>query len=457
MPELSRRIRHLRLTCAHEEHARHGRVLLEDAMHTAGLGDEGRVVIVRRLHLGRIPLRASATQWSRRLEETYREMRPIPVAIDHPAAARAVAVYFASHHEPWLLLAQRTIAHQACAEWYWRAALPDWTPDMPARETLRLSFRVLVEQGGLALTLLLARRLPGPAALAVLLGCLAPEDFAPLKSSLGFPPPNSTPEVTFPGWPVRPEENLPPEFALARHRGPRDVRTFWLAAVRLAQLSPVSFETAIPSPVSSARVRELVQKWTPQLSATDPAEPSARSAVTQDRPPAPADRTPESDAEKPLPPPNTTPRVAERPPTGAGGLFFLVPLLVRAGLPPFLAELPDDDRRCFPWQLLQLASKHARIEPEDPLVAALEAIPPGIRPLGRWLIATNRHSLRLAAQNLRQLIRRPARMELAPTHIDLFFRSADADLALRRAGLDFDPGWVPWLGRTIRYHFNRED
>jgi hypothetical protein len=27
------------------------------------------------------------------------------------------------------------------------------------------------------------------------------------------------------------------------------------------------------------------------------------------------------------------------------------------------------------------------------------------------------------------------------------------DIAVRRAGLDRDPGWVPWLARTVRFEF----
>jgi hypothetical protein len=27
------------------------------------------------------------------------------------------------------------------------------------------------------------------------------------------------------------------------------------------------------------------------------------------------------------------------------------------------------------------------------------------------------------------------------------------DLDIRRAGLDLDPGWVPWLGVVVRYRY----
>jgi hypothetical protein len=28
-------------------------------------------------------------------------------------------------------------------------------------------------------------------------------------------------------------------------------------------------------------------------------------------------------------------------------------------------------------------------------------------------------------------------------------------LAVRRAGLDLDPGWVPWFGRVVGFHYGR--
>jgi hypothetical protein len=27
---------------------------------------------------------------------------------------------------------------------------------------------------------------------------------------------------------------------------------------------------------------------------------------------------------------------------------------------------------------------------------------------------------------------------------------------VRRAGLDVDPGWLPWFGRVVNFHFDRE-
>jgi hypothetical protein len=59
----------------------------------------------------------------------------------------------------------------------------------------------------------------------------------------------------------------------------------------------------------------------------------------------------------------------------------------------------------------------------------------------------------MVVPQLRTLIRRPARLHLAPTHLDIVFSLADLSLEARRAGLDADPGWVRDLMRVVRFHF----
>ena len=47
----------------------------------------------------------------------------------------------------------------------------------------------------------------------------------------------------------------------------------------------------------------------------------------------------------------------------------------------------------------------------------------------------------------------PARLIADSSHINLHFRLNDAQLAVRRVGLDINPGWVPWLGRVVAFHY----
>lgn len=57
------------------------------------------------------------------------------------------------------------------------------------------------------------------------------------------------------------------------------------------------------------------------------------------------------------------------------------------------------------------------------------------------------------ALTLADVVRRPARMGWTRTHVDVFLRARDADLRIRRLGLDLDPGWVPWLARVVTFHY----
>jgi hypothetical protein len=69
--------------------------------------------------------------------------------------------------------------------------------------------------------------------------------------------------------------------------------------------------------------------------------------------------------------------------------------------------------------------------------------------LEAWLVRRLEMPAGLAA-----LLRGRARLRLSRTHMDIHFRLEQIDLAVRRAGLDRDPGWVPSLQRVIKFHFD---
>jgi hypothetical protein len=67
--------------------------------------------------------------------------------------------------------------------------------------------------------------------------------------------------------------------------------------------------------------------------------------------------------------------------------------------------------------------------------------------------ALRRWCRRHARMGLHTLVRRPGRITATRTHIDVLFDIQQADIRVRGAGLDVDPGWVPWLGRVVRFHY----
>ena len=59
-----------------------------------------------------------------------------------------------------------------------------------------------------------------------------------------------------------------------------------------------------------------------------------------------------------------------------------------------------------------------------------------------------RHYVRLS-----ELARRRGWLHLTDDTLLVRFPLEAADLRLRRLALDADPGWVPWLGLAVRYHY----
>lgn len=195
-------------------------------------------------------------------------------------------------------------------------------------------------------------------------------------------------------------------------------------------------------------------------------------------------------------------------PTAAGGLLFLLPVLARLGWVEWLDAAPEWrvqrlERRLFArlcarlalpladpvWRLAvpcvesdapasflaprcwneELADKRRAWWIERPaggerlfdasgrLLLAADAgndtatLPDAVAEA--WLTACRRWLRRRALVGLASLVLRPARLSLTPTHVDLEFDLSAVSLAVRRAGLDIDPGWLPWYGRVVHYRY----
>ncbi|HLA64232.1 MAG TPA: hypothetical protein VK610_07375, partial [Rhodothermales bacterium] len=96
--------------------------------------------------------------------------------------------------------------------------------------------------------------------------------------------------------------------------------------------------------------------------------------------------------------------------------------------------------------------------PLDPLTGpAAGAIPAGVRPWLAAVVPLLRHRLRLALgpeESVADVLRRPGRLYLTSSHVDLVQSVGAITLAVRRSGLDRDPGWLPAFGRVVYFHFD---
>jgi hypothetical protein len=169
-------------------------------------------------------------------------------------------------------------------------------------------------------------------------------------------------------------------------------------------------------------------------------------------------------------------------PTAAGGLLFLVPVLERLGFDQWYEHLGARELPPLPvlaGQIFHVLLSRLRVSDEDSawrLAASPEeprsAVAPSAYELvasacGRnsthelirgavpdlWLTACRRLLRRHARIGLASLVLRSARFTLTATHVDVFMALSAADVRVRRAGLDIDPGWVPWLGKVVTFHY----
>jgi hypothetical protein len=94
----------------------------------------------------------------------------------------------------------------------------------------------------------------------------------------------------------------------------------------------------------------------------------------------------------------------------------------------------------------------------DRAVRRAPEFPFDMNPLALALaLGAHRLCRRQTGFGLKTLVRRPARVAITDTHVDVFFRPGEADVRIRRAALDVNPGWIPWFGRIVSFHYTRRD
>ena len=190
--------------------------------------------------------------------------------------------------------------------------------------------------------------------------------------------------------------------------------------------------------------------WSPHAAAVPTAPPAVRPA----QPAAPRERPADAAPLPPLPVPD-----AAGLPTRHGGLLFWLGQLPRLGI-----VTADQDP---PPALLLRALAHALGAPDDdPAVAAFCGgnVPPGEIPAGfaasaaahaqgleQWLADA---APDLAPPRLDAVCRRAGQLHFRPGWTELRLPLSGVDTAVRRLGLDLDPGWLPWLGCVVSIRYD---
>jgi hypothetical protein len=162
----------------------------------------------------------------------------------------------------------------------------------------------------------------------------------------------------------------------------------------------------------------------------------------------------------------------DRGTTRAAGLLFLIHVVRELDLPGALLELAPLRARPLPWTLHRLALALRPLPADDPAALAFAGLgphapvpdndePPSDAETHAIAGAADRVVERLRTRLARQEAPREALLDevcarrgeiLAdPGWIEVRLELDDVSIELRRAGLDLDPDWVPWLGVVVRF------
>jgi hypothetical protein len=188
-----------------------------------------------------------------------------------------------------------------------------------------------------------------------------------------------------------------------------------------------------------------------------------------------ADRQTDETARQLGSPETDQPVEAAGEPTQHAGLLFLINVARDAGMPGALLDDPALDGITPSELLARMVLTLVPTVDDDPAVLAFagldarrlqrgwsgEALPPKAAQriqvhADAWASAA---VARLDRRNedsrsvVAELARRLGRIEREQGWTDVHLALAAVDIDVRRAGLDIDPGWVPWLGSVVRFRY----
>lgn len=483
----------LRCAAAQRESARFA---IEDALRTE-LPDDGRLVLLRRLAV-------SAPGSSRQVGKRQAAMREAWVQATGGArhggedgAGQANCVWFASREEAERLLLARLLAGRAVDAWFWKLALPDWR-GAPVGSWLAETLAEAIARHEDARVLALVETCVAQGAVERLMTALAADESLPAAVLLTpwtlSEPARATEDdprervvediarqaaTLLTALPVRLRDllvRLDRAGTRARPAIAAVLRAFAMRRSPALALNRAMLESTVAEAVRlidtppTLRPRaggDLRQpKATPRSDARGPrlhgkAEASVRDNAPGARPIAPQPQgtseeapAPAAEAREPLP----EPAAFEGLRSHHTGLWLVLPSLVALGFGEWLAERPDLLAAHPARQLLLAVARHHRVPFDDPALAVLTPDPDEALPAwtALWRHGLDRWLRRHARRRVHDLVRRPGTLAWGDLRLDLRFPMADADIRLRRLALDRDPGWVPWLGLSVRYHFSEE-
>ncbi|MBD9360195.1 hypothetical protein [Methylomonas fluvii] len=148
--------------------------------------------------------------------------------------------------------------------------------------------------------------------------------------------------------------------------------------------------------------------------------------------------------------------------TRQGGLLYLLNMLNRSEMRCLMREYAETLPSGWAW--LYRLGQELQLHEDDALVdfiaqqlglddrAELARLPPLPAREQVWGLAQRWYGKTGVWQP--ELLALTGQIQYSPSHIDLYAPMSAIRLPVRLAGLDINPGWLPWLGRVVSFHYD---
>jgi hypothetical protein len=462
-------------------------MLVEEVLRLTTLPgeDQGRIYCIRRLRLPPLDPADAAPGWQRRCATHLLTIADQAVRAVDAGSERADTVFFADAHEPYREAVNRLLRGNRAREWFWARATGvaiDLEPPIRLQLLIDRWRRQPAGWAGVARELLPALN---PRMAHVLLQAIAPETAA---AWVGCDPPGRSADDGAP--PIRAHTRRLLQDARSRF-SVGDSRVLFLAVLAVLESSPAIGDRAALAALAESVLENVPVEPRPAVTTAPHAIPAhASEALPADPPPQTAPllegrTTSESGATQRRMTTDSLARPSSAPdvdwPTEYAGVYFALHVLRHLGIAAVLEEHPRlAISQLVPRILLRVAMR-AGVGRHDPILRPLVedaegaplaneepvVVPRTLSHLHRlratpdlnerlWACAVRRWCWRVARISTADMLRRPGRIRATPASIDVTLPMATVNLALRRAGLDIDPAYVPWFGRLVHFHYYGE-
>jgi hypothetical protein len=503
MDKHGRYIRRLSIKAGSERSATQCVIALEDAFNTAslpGLPQNG-IVFIRRLDLEHFSSSITSTALSLIIDSKIRQLSNAAVCVDEDEHPEAAIVWFHDDVQPYISMAGLITEGKVPAAWYWRHAVPDWHPAMNGeRALLMLVSGAMRTSAKVSATARLLNYLLHRNRLDNLLRNATEQDAISILREAGVYPYDNREIKSVGSGASTVTQYINPawqrELVKWIHTwGDRDVRSLWLVYNAILNHNPAAAER--PSVLDTAQQIVVRLKTGKPSRLRMPDAINVNPALFKDRDLKTGEdiKTQERiedshrEAQEYINSDNLKQKRQTYPHSRFAGMAFIVSLLETVGIRDILNDNPELAECNLPGRILRVVARRFKIPSDDPVYLFLPDIeeleesrvdrfvPPrfwenifsnkgkkeriahhDINDIERTVqLVMGCYLRRFADMGLRTLVRRSGRIATSKTHLDIVFELQSADVRIRKAGLDINPGWVSWLGKVVSYHYGTEE